>query len=364
MSHRRASIPTFSPQSMSLLSPTILSPSERQFQDAAKNVLKLNSRNNSVSDPSPLELAPPTISRTPSVISRSPSVSIKETKPIVNVLKSQHSEVQNLRRELGVLRQVYVDFADTTKGVFATMRAQTSHVRNLGATKIPASRAFIVAGKAKLEADSEELIVRGNDLQDAVDEMRKDILNRKIRPRPAQVSEIVSNIKSVTASKNELLSWIATVKPSWKATWSLELETIISEQQFLEDQEATLVDLEEDIKDSEAVLQNIQQVAVRSKVGSRPAREFVPVPLEDQAGLSTVLLEVRGLNPDANKRLEAIEKTEKARELNLATKKDDFADELGGFVSGNRLKKSGGIEEAERLREMRSQQTLKNMFNP
>lgn len=356
MTNKRASVPVFSNQDGPLLSPT----AQRQF--ASKNVLESN-QIPSISESSPFVLPPPpSVTRNPSIVSKAPSSPVKGVKTPLSALKSQHEEVRDLRRELGVLRQVYVDFADSTKDVFATMRAQTSHVRNLGATKVSSSRAFIVAGKAKLESESTDLIVKGDDLQDAIDLMRTDILIRKVKHKPAQIAEIAATMKSVKASRDSLVTWIAGVKPSWKGTWSNELATIISEQQLLESQEILLNELEVDLRDAEGVFEDIQQVALRSKGGSRPAREFVPVPSEESGGLSTVLLEVRGLNPDVNRRLEAIEKSEKARELNLATKTDDFAVELNGFVSGSRLKKSGGIEEAERLRQLRSEQTLKNMF--
>lgn len=64
-----------------------------------------------------------------------------------------------------------------------------------------------------------------------------------------------------------------------------------------------------------------------------------------------MLGEVRALRPNHETRLEAIERAEKARQKELESRREgEFTKELGSFVEEGRLKKSGGIEEAERLR--------------
>ena len=364
---RRASVPALSPFAPApQTSPPPSCPSERQFQDAAQTILKSKRALSIIEPPADSSPAPSPslagvaaeVDKASTPASPTPSVDVK----VVGALKQQHEEVQNLRREVGILRQVYVDFATQTKGVFATLRAQTSHVQNLAATKVSTSRAFIDAGKAKLEKESTDLIVKGDDLQDAIDQMRSDISLKSIDPRPAQVADIASTLAKVIQSRDDLVSWIATVKPSWKATWSDELQTIINEQQLLEGQETLLSELEADLTDAAKVFETIKQVVKRPRGASRALREFVPTPAEEGGGLATVLLEVRGLQPDANRRLEAIARAERTREVQKSTQTDEFADELDGFVSGGRLRKSGGVEETERLRQAKSEATLRSMF--
>lgn len=352
------------------------SPSERQFQDAAQKVLKSKQRLGSLAGvPEDATLAggpPPSASadQPQPCTPISPTSSIggdARALHVVGTLKTQHEEVQSLRRELGVLRQVYVDFAGQTKSLIGNLRTQTSHVETIAATKVSTARAFIDVGKVKLETETTELIARGDTLQDAIDDMRADISMRKIRPRPQQIAEIAASLASVRKGRDELVTWIATVKPSWKTTWSDELETIIGEQKLLEAQEGFLSELEVDLQEAASIFNNIQQVSKQPKGPRGVVRDFAPTLSEHPdgeggGGLSTVLLEVRGLQPDPERRLEAIEKAERARELDLASRTDEFADELGGFVQGQRLKKSGGIEETERLRQAKSEATLRAMF--
>lgn len=366
---------TLSPSS-AFTSPTpAVRPSEKQFQDAAQTILK-----------SRLGSAPPSPNAIGTFISATTSTSLHALLPsstapattvpssvfaphqndanVVTALKSQHEEVQNLRREVGVLRQVYADFATSTKETFANLRAQTSHVKSLANTAVSAPRAFVEAGKTKLETEAADLVVKGDDLQDIIDQVRIDIVSKGIRPRPGQLSEITSAFKKATQAREDLVAWISTIEPAWKATWNKELATIVEEQKILNAQKLLLEeDLKLDFDDLASVITQIKMATEAIKKTPRALKEFVPVASsEDHQGITTVMSEVRGLNPDANRRLEAIAKAERARELEKSGKKDEFAEELGGFVSGNRLKKSGGVEETERLRQARNQQTLKKMF--
>lgn len=73
-----------------------------------------------------------------------------------------------------------------------------------------------------------------------------------------------------------------------------------------------------------------------------------------------VLGEVKALQPNHESRLEAIERAEKARQRELATRNDDeFKRELGNFVEEGKLKKSGGVEEVERLRKAKDERARK-----
>ncbi|CAB5196785.1 unnamed protein product [Rhizophagus irregularis] len=53
---------------------------------------------------------------------------------------------------------------------------------------------------------------------------------------------------------------------------------------------------------------------------------------------------------------------EKQRERDLASRIDEFELELTNFVAQNKLKKTGGAEEAERLRQKKNEETLKQLF--
>ena len=50
---------------------------------------------------------------------------------VMGDLKTQFDEVQNLRRDLGVMRQLYTTFMSQTKESLQTLRKQTSNVKQL-----------------------------------------------------------------------------------------------------------------------------------------------------------------------------------------------------------------------------------------
>ncbi|GAA5961258.1 hypothetical protein JCM3765_002887 [Sporobolomyces pararoseus] len=383
-----------SPEPPSAASPSLRpSPSEAQFQDAAQRVLRMK-RLGSIASAAPEEKekesnevkssesqeekeeAVPTTPVTPTTPTQS-------TGEIVSSLKSQHAEVQNLRREIGVLRQVYVDFTSQTKEMFSAVRIQNSRVHHLASTKLSTDRAFVEAGTAKLESESTNLVVKVDELQDTVEQLREDTV-KGVRPRPQQLNEMASQLKKATETREKLVEWLKEVKPNWSQKWSEELSKILGEQKAVETQETLLNELCDDLDDVAGVFNKIQAVAKQLKpgsstgggslasslgggvggggpVGNRNLRELGGG--DSQEGLSTVLLEVKALQPDPAKRLEAIAKAERQRELSLQNKTDDFADELGEFVGLGKLKKSGGIEETERLRQARSEATLKAMFS-
>ncbi|GAA6044189.1 hypothetical protein JCM8097_006446 [Rhodosporidiobolus ruineniae] len=369
------------------VSPTVgmrASPSQKQFEQAAEKVLRMR-RAGSVTSlavlspsaegvedltkgegekakegekPAPAAAAAPAVSSEPF----SPTTSIA---PIVSTLQSQHAEVQNLRREIGILRQIYSDFTSQTRTLFASVRVQTSHLHGLAQSKLSTDRAFVEAGTQKLDSDSTDLVVRVDELQDTLEQLRADTL-KGVKPRPQQLAETASALRKATEQRAQLVAWLAEVKPSWAQMWSNELAKIIGEQKAVETQETLLGELDEDLKDVAGVLHNIQAVAKQLKPASGPVRapsqEFGGA-ADAKEGLSTVLMEVKALQPDPSRRLEAIARAEKERERANANRTDEFADELGEFVGAGKLRKSGGVEETERLRQKRSEAVLRAMFS-
>ncbi|GAA5999966.1 formin-mediated actin nucleation enhancer [Rhodotorula paludigena] len=369
------------------VSPTLgqprLSPSEKQYQQAAQKVLamrKLHSTPNLAEAGAPTAPAsategapastgnestaavtgPPAPSSATSSEPFSPTMAVG---PIVDTLKSQHGEVQNLRREIGILRQVYADFTQQTKEMFGSVRVQTSHVQHLARSKLSTDRAFVEAGTQRLDSESTNLVVQVDELQDTIETLRTDTV-RGIKPRPQQLSEVAAALRKAMDARTKLAQWLKDAKPTWSQMWSVELSKILAEQKAVEEQGTLLVELEEDLDDVDSVLKNIQAVAKQLKgPGAGRLRDFGGGGGDDaKDGLSTALLEIKALRPDPSRRLEAIARAERQRELELANRTDEFAEELGDFVGKGKLKKSGGIEETERLRQMRSEATLRSMF--
>ncbi|KAG8993846.1 Bud site selection protein 6 [Tulasnella sp. 427] len=299
------------------------------------------------------------------------------TARIVGDLKTQFDEIQNLRRDLGVMRQLYVDFINQTKESLGALRTQTANVKDLANAKVGGARAYIDSGKASLDTRSQTVLTKVEELQDTVESLKDDVLKRHVSPKSSIMKSLTANLATTKAELESLKEHIATVKPMWKKTWEEELQNIVDEQGFLTHQEEFIEDLIEDYKALTEVFGHVEKIVkVRNTTmttsGSgtggrvmRTGRQFRPPPPEPGSnGLSTVMLEIRGAQVDPAKRLKAIEANQKARHKELMSRSNEFQEELGDFVSGKKLKKTGGIEETERLRQARNDYTLKNMFSP
>ena len=75
-----------------------------------------------------------------------------------------------------------------------------------------------------------------------------------------------------------------------------------------------------------------------------------------------MMMEIRVAPVDPEKRMKAIAQSQKNREREMAARSNEFEAELRNFVSGKKLKMTGGAEEAERVRQKRNDLTLKAMF--
>ena len=284
---------------------------------------------------------------------------------IVSDLKTQFDEVQNLRRDLGIMRQLYTDFMKQTKESLGALRTQTQSVRQLANAKVGGARAYIDDGKNKLDNRSQTVLTKMEELQDTVEAIKDDVLKRNIQPRPQVLRSVKADIEAAAAELGSLKDHIQTVKPMWKKTWEEELQNIVEEQQFLTHQEEFLGDLLEDHKAVLEVYGHVEKVISLRGSGSAKARarSFRPPPPEEgHNGLSTVMLELRGSAADAERRMKAIAATEKQREKDLKNRPDEFQSELSNFVGGKKLKMTGGADEIERVRQKRNDMTLKAMF--
>lgn len=288
------------------------------------------------------------------------------TTRVVSDLKTQFDEVQNLRRDLGIMRQLYTEFMKQTKESLGTLRQQTQTVRQLSTAKVGGARAYIDTGKTKLDTRSSSVLTRMEELQDTVEGIKDDVLKRNVSPKAFLLKQVRADVDAAAAELESLREHIQTIKPMWKKTWEEELQNIVEEQQFLQHQEEFLEDLFEDHKAVVEIFGHVEKViSLRgSASGKRRAPAFRPPPPEEgHGGLSTVMMEIRSAAVDQERRLKAIAANEKVREKELASRSDEFQTELSGFVAGKKLRMTGGTEEADRLRQRKNELTLKAMFN-
>jgi hypothetical protein len=287
--------------------------------------------------------------------------------------KNQYGEVQALRRDLGILRQLYGTFTGETKSLLAGLRSQAEAVKQAATAKVASSRTFIDAGKVKLETQSQDLVTKVESLQDTVEDLKQDVTNRKMKPKPSAMITVSQSIQTVKAELEQLTNHITTIKPAWKKSWEDELQNIVDEQQLLNYQEDLIKDLKEDLEAVSNLFGHVEHYLDARKVSKVKPKEFIPIlspttttrglPSDPRGGLETVLMQVKGLEPNQESRLKAIEAAEKLRAKNLedVQKENEFAQELAGFVGNKKLKMTGGHEEIERMRKIKSEATLKSI---
>ncbi|PPQ90760.1 hypothetical protein CVT25_010149 [Psilocybe cyanescens] len=296
------------------------------------------------------------------------SVLSEYTSRVVTDLKTQFDEVQNLRRDLGIMRQLYTEFMKSTKESLGTLRTQTQSVKQLADTNVGGARAYIDSGKKKLDTRSQNVLTEVERLQDIVEGMKDDVIKRHVTPNTIFFRNIKKDMDTIATELASLSEHINTIKPMWKKTWEEELQNIVEEQQFLTHQEEFLSDLQEDYKAMVEIYGHVEKVITLRKpngplTGKLRNRSFKPAPREEGDDLSNVMLEIRTASVDPDRRLKAIEASQKNREKNLAARSDELQVELQDFVSQKKLKMTGGAEETERVRQKRSEMTLKAMFN-
>ncbi|KAF8459114.1 actin interacting protein 3-domain-containing protein [Terfezia claveryi] len=332
---------------------------ERQ-EDAAKKIAEL-----SVTTTVPP--APPTTSASPTNTPEMPPVDHSQ----------QIKEIRDLRKDLAVLRQVYSSFVSDVNNSMTTIKAKAATVKSTAenASTIAAfkaapgsGRAHVEEGKKTLGTDADNLVTRVDDLQDLVEELRKDVVQRGVRPLHRQLETVSKDLIQAKQELKRMSDYIKREKPKWKKVWERELEVVCDDQQFFNMQEELVSDLQDDLEKASqtfALVEQCTEQQVKASGARSASRGFQPTIDEtiDVASVKgNVLNEVRALRPNHENRLEAIERAERLRQKELEGRVPEFKKELGKFVEEGKLKKAGGVEEAERLRKARDEQILKETW--
>ncbi|KAA8652174.1 hypothetical protein EYZ11_000501 [Aspergillus tanneri] len=336
--------------------------SERQL-DAAKEIARL-------------AVAPPVSSTAPAGATRKGPITGSD---------SQVAELQSLRRDLAVLRQTYSNFSSDIASSMSAIRAKAGNVKSVAAdVSVPsfegdAGRARVNSGKKELAEESERLVARVDDLQDLVEDLRKDVVTRGVRPLPRQLEGVSKDISAVTKEIKKMQEFLRREKPIWTKIWEKELQQVCEERDQLTMQEDLAADLQDDLEKAAQtfglVEQATKQQAMQNATGGggggsgggvlrSASRNVVIDPAMDpMKAKDNVLGEVRALQPNHESRLEAIERAEKARQKELESRRVGlFQKELGTFVEEGKLKKSGGVEETERLRRAKDDRIRKEVW--
>ncbi|CAN8104306.1 unnamed protein product [Discula destructiva] len=284
----------------------------------------------------------------------------------------QAGEIQGLRRDLAVLRQTYSNFQSQVEDSMNTLRNKANNVKAAAAkASVPdvdgdTGHAYVSRGRKQLNADSDKLVTKVDDLQDLVEDLRKDVVHRGVRPVPRQLETVAKDIQIAMTELKKMGEYMKIEKPVWTKIWEKELEDVCNGRDEVKLMEDLIADLQDDLEKATETFALVEQATkeqmkdahagstspVVSRQFSRGLNSIVAnVGADPNAAKEGVLGEVRALQPNHENRMEAIERAEKIRQKDLATRSNNpIKEELVSFVTQGKLKKSGGFEEIERER--------------
>lgn len=288
--------------------------------------------------------------------------------------QAQMNEIQSLRRDLAVLRQTYAGFQSDIQSSMSGIRAKATSVKDAAVkAAIPdingdSGRAYVNAGKKSLNEDSDKLVGQVDDLQDVVEDLRKDVVLRGVRPLPRLLENVARDISQATQELKRMQEFMKRERPIWTKIWEKELETVCNDREEMTMQEDLAADLQDDLEKANQTFALVEQATKEqlkdSTANPSRARGLNHVVAADPSiAKEGVLDEVRALQPNHEDRLEAIERAEKLRQRELESRRGgEFQKELGNFVEEGKLKKSGGFEEVERSRKAKDDKIRKEVW--
>ncbi|KAI2631840.1 AIP3-domain-containing protein [Hypoxylon sp. NC1633] len=288
----------------------------------------------------------------------------------------QLPEVRSMRRDLAVLRQTYSNFQTEVQNSMFSLRSKAGNVKVAAAkASVPdvegdSGYAYVTKGRKQLNSDSDRLVTKVDDLQDLVEDLRKDVVNRGVRPLPRQLEEVSKDIQLLTMELKRAQDYMKREKPVWTKIWEKELEEVCQGRDELKVMEDLMVDLQDDIEKASETFALVEQATKEQMKENVPtARQFskglynLGNSADPNAAKEGVLGEVRALQPNHEDRLEAIERAEKLRQKELESRRENpLTKELTNFVEEGKLKKSGGFEEVERARKAKDDRIRREVW--
>lgn len=279
-------------------------------------------------------------------------------------------EVEEIRHELVKARQHSSDIKKNANEKIADALKLISQFQSLSTSSNSIiSNPYMENCKKQVSEECEELVTRIDDLQDIIEALKLDISKRGSKPNKQQITYVSKEMTLTKDSLEKLSNYMSSERKNWNQRWQAELTAVLEEQEFFKEQETIVQLLSEDIKSADETYGLIVKCCEELEknptlLNPRSLQLPLPEPGVSVTSLREALMsEVAALNPDHESRVEAIAKAERVREKEkLVNNINQFEAELGDFVDGERLKKSGGIEEIERIRKQKDEQNLKGQF--
>ncbi|CCE91901.1 formin-mediated actin nucleation enhancer TDEL_0D03170 [Torulaspora delbrueckii] len=279
-----------------------------------------------------------------------------------------YESLLQLKQEVSVMRQLQRENKTNVESTIATITEKLSKFRTLSLSPAASSnRAYMDKSQSQLGEESDALLSRVDDLQDLIEILRKDVAARGAKPSKKKLESVQKDLKAAQEDLQKMKQYIVTEKPHWKKIWEAELDKVCEEQQFLTLQEDLAADLDEDLGKALETFDLVSLCCAEQEKNPKRSKTAPILPIPKPGTLNVVrdqlLVEVQSLNPDHESRVEALERAEKLW-LKEREYRDngEFEEELGHFVEKSSFKRSGGVEEVERLRRQKDEENLRANF--
>lgn len=295
----------------------------------------------------------------------------------------QLSEIQTLRRDLAIMRQTYSSFTSDVEASMAAVRTKAASVKSV-ALKVAlpsisgeSGRAYVKKGLYDtLHKDQTAAFERVDEIQDSIEDLRKDVVTRGVRPLPRQLEQVAKDLANAATEVRRLEGFLAKEKPMWIKVWKQELQQVCDDKAAVQESEMLVTDLTADLEDAESTFRLVEEACKQQNLepadgkgarnvsgGRMVTLNSVDQSLDPRKAKDGVLGEVKGLQVDHESRLEAIARAERNRQKELESRKEgEFTKEVASFVEEGKLKKTGGVEEAERLRKARDERARREYY--
>lgn len=224
---------------------------------------------------------------------------------------------------------------------------------------------YVKECKSKVSEGCESLVEKLDDLQDVIEFIKRDITKHNIKPSDKQLDHLSKEMSKTKNDLTQLTEYTQSERKNLSLVWNRQMATIAGDQRFFKAQEEIMGLLEQDYQSAQETFELIVSCAKQLEKGSLSYKAKLPVPdptVSPWDASKLVMAEVDAINPNHEERVEAILKAERVREMEKELRlRDEFQEELGDFVSNDKLNKiAGGISEIERKRQEKDLEHMKN----
>jgi len=292
--------------------------------------------------------------------------SMQDSKPTMShlhtIIRTLYQNLQDTKSELLLLKRRELESkAEMDEMVKTTAEEITRHIEAAMPQGIRGQRTDADKVEAEYRQISEETYSNIKDLERTVDVLKTDVVKRKVRLDPVQLESMEKELQSYTQNVSHMNSTFDTLKESLKKVMKEELEIIVNEEQFLEDEEPMLEDVTIKCQELERVVETLKKVAtMQQEQGSNPLAIYTSSEYDIMEERHGVMQAIAALVPNHDERILSIQATQEIRAVQKKFQKSesDYVAEEIQFKSQN-LRKTNAFEELEKKRE----EALKAMYS-